>query len=147
MCATMRSSEWVPDRPGLRGGVELCVSAAGNGRRRGGWAGLALAGLALMAAAGGLAQGPVARQGTGQGASREVKAGQQGVNLPARTIPPRVIQAHRFLAERGWTPSRGKAWSGTGHPGWRRNAVAPQGATASTATLTWQALGPAAVLT
>ncbi|MGA2086648.1 MAG: choice-of-anchor D domain-containing protein, partial [Terracidiphilus sp.] len=88
------------------------------------------------------------------GSSTSLRFAQNDSKDGARSIagqPPRVIQAHRFLAERGWTPGRGKAWSGAGRPGWRtkggwrKNEVAPQGGTAATAT--WQALGPEAVLT
>jgi hypothetical protein len=74
----------------------------------------------------------------------------------ARTnLPPRVMQAQRFLAERGWAQGRRRLGSGAGPvnllPGRLRpagpgaDAVRPRPQTAATAT--WTPLGPNAVLT
>jgi hypothetical protein len=74
----------------------------------------------------------------------------QGTNLPARSIPPGVKQAQRFLAERGWTQARRGRPTGA-VPTIARIAAPqvgvakPQAQTATAAT--WQALGPTAVLT
>src|ERR1035438_6484684 len=74
---------------------------------------------------------------------------------PGRTIlPPRVIQAQRFLAERGWAQGRRRLRSGAG-PGnlqagrlLRPAALGANAAqTQAASTATWQPLGPTAVLT
>ena len=65
-------------------------------------------------------------------------------------LPPRVVQAKRFLAQRGWTPGqssgramhRGAAAHSTNATN-AANAVIAQ----ATASPTWQPLGPGAVLT
>jgi hypothetical protein len=76
-------------------------------------------------------------------------AGQQPTTAPRQaSLPPRVVQAQRFLAQRsGWTAGEGtqSARPAVRRFNWRSNAVRPQSSTASSAT--WQALGPAAVLT
>ena len=59
-------------------------------------------------------------------------------NLP---LPPKVIQAQRFLAERGWAQGSRRLRAA----GLRADAARPQTQTAATAT--WQPLGPTAVLT
>jgi hypothetical protein len=82
---------------------------------------------------------------TGQDAGQGVKASPQRANLPPRVIPPRVIQAQRFLAERDWTQGRRRGRTGAGRVNLRADAVGPQAATMATAT--WLALGPTAVLT
>ena len=53
--------------------------------------------------------------------------------------PPRLAQAQRFLAHRGWSPN------GLAHPGWRANLSRPQ--TQSPGAAAWQPFGPTAVLT
>ena len=58
-----------------------------------------------------------------------------------QNLPPRVAQAQRFLARRGWAPNSG----GLAHPGWRATASRPQ--TQSPGTAAWQPFGPTAVLT
>jgi len=128
----MRFSERVSGEPDSRGGIELRFPSVWQGWRRAGWAGVVLAGLAIVASAAALAQGTASGPVRGQA----VKATPQRANLP-----PRVVQANRFLAERGWTAARG----GVGRVGVRRPAAAVQAQTASTAQ--WQALGPAAVVT
>jgi hypothetical protein len=81
--------------------------------------------------------------GLATAAGQEATAAPQGASLP-----PRVVQAQRFLAQRGgWTAGQGTR---TARPAarrfnWRMNAARPQTPTAASAT--WQALGPAAVLT
>ncbi|MDR3704234.1 MAG: choice-of-anchor D domain-containing protein, partial [Candidatus Sulfopaludibacter sp.] len=76
-------------------------------------------------------------------------AGQQATTASRQAnLPPRVVQAQRFLAQRGGsTASQGtrQAIPAAGRFNWRRNAVRPQSPPASAAT--WQAMGPAAVLT
>jgi len=65
--------------------------------------------------------------------------------LPQRhDLPPRVVQAQRFLAQRGWTSGRGNGQiirRGTG----RGSLDAAHALLGSTST--WQSLGPDAVLT
>jgi Abnormal spindle-like microcephaly-assoc'd, ASPM-SPD-2-Hydin len=59
--------------------------------------------------------------------------------LPQRhELPPRVAQAQRFLAQRGWTPGRRGRWP-------TRRGGLPETQIASMAT--WQPVGPDAVLT
>jgi hypothetical protein len=90
--------------------------------------------------------------------SAAAKALPQPLNLP-----PRVAQAQRFLARRGWTPGaagrRGQRRFSAGHSaghraGRRSGATAQLGATpqgggqqGQAGTATWQPLGPDAVLT
>jgi hypothetical protein len=54
-------------------------------------------------------------------------------------LPPRVVQAQRFLARRGWPVHP----AGAARTGLRASVVSPQPATSATAT--WQSLGPTAV--
>ena len=69
-------------------------------------------------------------------------------------LPPRVAQAERFLARRGWTRSStsggSQTWAGAGHLARRaQTAVADSQAGAqaeSAGAATWQPLGPTAVL-
>jgi len=92
---------------------------------------LTLAALVLFAASMGRAQA------TGTGST--LRPLTQRTNPAARPLPPRVIQARRFLAQRGWTP---------GGPRLRRAGRSKtQARAASAATATWQPLGPTAVLT
>jgi hypothetical protein len=76
-------------------------------------------------------------------------AGQQAPAAPQQAnLPPRVVQAQRFLAQRGgWTDGQGtqRERPAARRFNWRSNAVRPQSSTAASAT--WQAMGPAAVLT
>lgn len=63
-------------------------------------------------------------------------------NKPSH-MPPRVAQAQRFLARRGWGPRQ------TGVRQTRMRVVKPQAVTANTAdnsTAAWQPLGPSAVV-
>ena len=73
----------------------------------------------------------------------------QGACPPVSALPPRVIQAKKFLAERGWQPGRKRTLTVLAHrsltAGAPDIAAAPQAKTAATAT--WQAMGPTAVLT
>jgi hypothetical protein len=95
------------------------------------------------------ASGPDAGQAGNQPANQAAKVLPQPLNLP-----PRVAQAQRFLARRGWTPGA------AGRRGWRRISAghrsasaqlraAPQGSgqQGSAGTATWKPLGPDAVLT
>ena len=108
-----------------------------NGGRRGRWAGAPLAALAVAFVTSIAALAQIATTGP---------VGSQGIKAPQRTnLPPRVIQAQRFLAERGWPQKR----AGLGRVGWRSHAPmsGAQAQTAATASSTWQALGPTAVVT
>jgi Cep192 domain 4/Abnormal spindle-like microcephaly-assoc'd, ASPM-SPD-2-Hydin len=75
------------------------------------------------------------------------KTAGQSVNLP-----PRVVEAERFLAQRGWTPAsrvavmRSRAGLNSLGLASARMSAAAAG-TASAATATWQPLGPTAVQT
>ncbi|MGA9669059.1 MAG: hypothetical protein WBQ94_07620, partial [Terracidiphilus sp.] len=98
---------------------------------------MALAWFALVTAAAALAQG--------------VTAGPIDLRTSKTTqsAPPRVIQAQKFLADRGWTAGRAPVRSGF-RPSARRGDAAliePVSASALTSTATWQPLGPTAVLT
>jgi hypothetical protein len=116
------------DEPALSGKANGTVSAMRNGGRGAGW-------LAVICSAAALPAGA-------QSAAAEdaVKAARQRSNLP-----PRVVQAQRFLAQRGWTETRAGGRVAAGHPRWRASAAETQSQTPATAT--WQALGPAAVIT
>jgi hypothetical protein len=116
-----------------------------NGRRGRQRTSLTLGALVLVGLV--LAPSAVAQRAvSGQSAGAGVKAAPQRLNLP-----PRVMQAQRFLARRGWTQARNKIWTnwraggrtGSPRPGLPMSA---QGAQAQTpATATWQPLGPTAV--
>jgi len=121
----MQASQHLPSDLGLWGRVGLCAGAAWKGARRSGRARAALVNLALY--------------------SLTAVGSAQGENRPGRTVPPLVKQAQRFLAQRGWTPGLGRAWSGSG--GRRRHTAGTQATAAATSTATWQALGPIAVST
>jgi len=116
----------------------LSVYPARKAGCRGGWAGGMQAALTLA-----LLLAAVAMPARAQGAAAQ--------KAPARTnLPPRVIQAQRFLAERGWTQGRRRVRSEASRgnlraTGLRADAVRPQTQAAETAT--WQPLGPTAVLT
>ena len=75
------------------------------------------------------------------------------VTAQGRTnLPPKVIQAQRFLAQRGWQPGRRRLASlATGESsraaGLHSEAVRPQAQAQTAAAATWTALGPTAVLT
>ena len=77
-----------------------------------------------------------------QGTSEGERAAQQQANLP-----PRVIQAERFLAQRGWTRSSASRATQAGAGVLRRRAktaaARPQAETTGSAS--WQPLGPTAV--
>ena len=80
--------------------------------------------------------------------TQDTRAAFGPANLPP--LPPRVVQAQRFLAERGWKPGRRRARTGS-EPGylhgfgWQARALNLQAQQAATAT--WQPLGPTAVVT
>ena len=72
------------------------------------------------------------------------------VGTGSSALPPRVVQAERFLAERGWKPGRRRTRSGSGRgnlaaAGARAGGSSPQAQAAATST--WQPLGPTAVVT
>src|ERR1019366_1011061 len=70
----------------------------------------------------------------------------QAQTQPAN-LPPRVIEARRFLSDRGWTPACGLTpkRSGMRSTFGQMNTVGIEAETAATAT--WQPLGPTAVQT
>ena len=73
--------------------------------------------------------------------------GQAAVEVRAAPVPPRVAEAQRFLAERGWRPGHRLPVRGNTVRG---NTVRSQAVTSlgqSSATPTWQPLGPVAVST
>ena len=69
-------------------------------------------------------------------------------------LPPRVAQAERFLARRGWarssTSSGSQTWAGAGHLARRAQTASAearaQAQAESAGTASWQPLGPTAVL-
>lgn len=97
-------------------------------------AALALSVLVVLAVPAAIAQDAAA------GLPRKAKS--QQANLP-----PRVIEAMRFLAQRGWTPTCGLAARHTGvqRTFGKTSALGIDAGTAATAT--WQPLGPTAVQT
>jgi hypothetical protein len=130
------TSHRIQGEPVESGGAGMYADEPWRGGRSATWAWLGLGALVLgwLALAAGVS---VAAQNVLSGTA------QRRVNLP-----PRVVAAQRFLAERGWT--RAKAGSrinwrtGTVGTAARTSAAGPQGSGAATAT--WQPLGPAAML-
>jgi hypothetical protein len=69
-------------------------------------------------------------------------------------LPPRVVQAERFLAKRGWTRNSAngasQTWAGAGHLARRAQTASTearaQAQAESAGTAIWQPLGPTAVL-
>lgn len=72
---------------------------------------------------------------------------QAGARTQRANLPPRVIQAQRFLAERGWTPAHGLAAMHSSRRVAARNVGAAGIEAGAAATATWQSLGPTAVQT
>ena len=136
----------VSGEPGPRVGFGPGASRSWNGRRGRQWAGLVLI-LAVLAGQA-LAQSAAARAHraiSGQGAGAGMKAAPQRQNLP-----PRVILAQRFLAQRGWSKSKNRAnWHAARQAAAAARSVAPisavQSLAGTPATATWQAMGPTAV--
>ena len=99
--------------------------------------------LAAMTAVSGVSQ-ETRKIEQGTAATDAVRAAARRANLP-----PRVIQAERFLAERGWTRGGLAAWAGAG--AFRRSAQAvaaepdAHADSQGSGTATWQPLGPTAV--
>jgi len=135
VCAAPQSGGWV----GLRS-----LPA-----RRPGWlAGLALASVALAslaapdsAAGQSKPQSPIPVSVPVLSVDGNGKAAPEGAQ-PSVPLPPQVIQAQRFLAQRGFTRDRKRNRAAAGP---RRNTARPEDQPPSTAT--WQPLGPTAVLT
>src|ERR1035438_1200234 len=126
---SMRFFQRVSGKPALRGGVRSGVASiwkSGHGAPCAGPMARALVLAALLVF--GVAGSTLA----------------QRANLPARAIPPRAMQAQRFLAERGWAQGRRVGRTVAARSVTRPDAMAAQ---ATVATATWQALGPTAVLT
>ena len=100
------------------------------------------------------AQKPTARQSASWAAPtstspEQIQPGVQPAKIPLQrlNLPPKVSEAQRFLARRGWTPGRsiGQASRRAGEAGGQANISRPQ--TQTSATATWQPVGPGAVLT
>jgi hypothetical protein len=72
---------------------------------------------------------------------------QAQVQMHQANLPPRVIEARRFLSDRGWTPARGLTpkRSGMRRTFGQMSTIGIEAGTAATAT--WQPLGPTAVQT
>ncbi|MGD0682205.1 MAG: hypothetical protein ABR990_09140, partial [Terracidiphilus sp.] len=135
--ARLRSAKW-------RGVLPIC-----KGWMVGKW--LILLALAAMVAASGFTQETSTNE-QANAATDAVRAAARRANLP-----PRVVQAERFLAQRGWhrdqargsTSGGAAAWAGAGNL--RRNASAAaavpqaQSMAAGQGTATWLPLGPTAV--
>ena len=68
---------------------------------------------------------------------------------PGEPVPPRVAQAHRFLARRGIRPGQRAASLARRRPlqPASRRGFAPLAGSSTTSAATWQPLGPTAVLT
>ena len=148
----MRIFSWVSGEAGPSGRVGPEFSSARKAGWRAGPASRMLAALALAVLLAAVAI-PVRAQGTSAQTAARGKAAPQRTRLASSlgsNLPPKVIQAQRFLAERGWAPGsrRGRTGAGRGglqQAGSRANAVGQQ--TQSAATATWQPLGPTAVVT
>jgi len=135
---------WIRQRgfgePGFRGRVQPDDSRSWDGRPAAhlGMRALALAGLVLAAFAVARGQNAV----VGQSADSKANAA-----ADRRNLPPRVVEAQRFLDERGWTHGNSGSRASRVNTRWRGNSARPQAQPAGNATATWQALGPNAVLT
>lgn len=70
-------------------------------------------------------------------------ASAQAGHVQQPPVPPRVANARRFLAQRGW-PNRRKLAPSSSQP---RTAVRPQASVSSPSTSVWEPLGPSGVLT
>lgn len=130
--------------------LKSLVSSDGAGKRRGRYltlgarAGKALPGVALAACfLAYLSTGPPA---SAQAVNQKASSDSQQTSKPTLSLPPRVLEAQRFLAQRGWTPGH--------HLPVRLSAVRRISAakilaqSAGTAlAITWQPLGPTAVQT
>ncbi len=123
---------------GGRAGKSVCARAWGGRRaglsgqwRAGKW--LVMLVLAAMAAVLLAAQQTSAAQGAGAAAAER------------SNLPPQVVQAERFLAQRGWTRGRRQAWAGTGHRGRSAAVARSQTQAQGQGSATWQPLGPTAV--
>jgi hypothetical protein len=142
----MRTFLWVSGEPGPRVGFGQGAFRSSKKKQ---WAGLMLAALIL---AGLPCQAQVQsapprahRAISGQGPGAAMKAAVQWQNLP-----PRVIQAQRFLAQRGWSKTENRAnWHAARQAASAARAAAPtnsvQSLAETPATATWQPLGPTAV--
>jgi hypothetical protein len=128
----MRTFQWISGETAPGDTVGVSFLPAWKDLRRAGWVSGVLAVLALAFLAGGAA----------------TAARAQGRANP----PPRVIQAQRFLAERGWQPGHRRlasiaAGESSRAAGLRSEAVRPRTQAQMASTATWTALGPTAVLT
>ena len=119
-----------------RASVGDCVSAAGEISKTILVRAIALALMALS--------GSITTLSPAQGVDRSSQAQlkEQRMNLP-----PRVIQAQRFMAQRGWTRSGGLAARHSGRVVAAEQMSTPGIEAGTAATATWQPLGPSAVQT
>ena len=130
-------------RPRPSGGRIACDT--GKGRLAGKW--LIMLALTAMTAAAGVTQET--------SVNRQEPDSVDAARVAARraNLPPRVVQAERFLAQRGWNRASSKggvaAWAGVGH--FRRSArtaaAEPEAHAmeAAQGTASWLPLGPTAV--
>jgi hypothetical protein len=79
----------------------------------------------------------------------QVRAPAPSAKTPLQQIhrPPRVLQAERFLAQRGWKKGQAQAWEGAAHLRGRAISAAaqPRSQGQPQSTTSWQELGPLAV--
>ena len=136
----MQFSEWVSGQPDRECVAGLSFSGTRNGGRCAGWSGSLLALFAFITTTAACAQSQTAEQANPQ-SPKTVQA--------SPSVPPRVIQAQKFLANRGWTAARPQARPGSRLSAQRVGAAltGPTSSAASASTATWQPLGPTAVLT
>ena len=135
----------ISNEPVLTSGQDRSALRAGCGA----WLNLLGWGIWLLAGLGIAANAPVWAQSAASGQTAETAA-----HGPA--APPRVAQARRFMARRGWTPATASKLSnwrtGSGraasHPAAQAagQAAGAEDSPESSSTATWQTLGPAAVL-
>ncbi|MGA3010322.1 MAG: hypothetical protein ABSD72_08680, partial [Terracidiphilus sp.] len=140
-----RTFQWFNDKLAFDGGAEKCASVhsvCGSAAFRSQLSrsiGRLLATLAFAAMGTALIGG---QETTAAAAARRAN------------LPPRVAQAERFLARRGWQRNSaggdGQQWAGAGNVGRRAQTAVAEAraqaqAQAQSGTATWLPLGPAAV--
>ena len=150
---------WPPAEIRMRGIVVMASQISSGPSSRAGWQNRflqALARLAVPAVAGGFliaSAGAVAQSAAGPGdsgrASRVRPENRILGNHPGEPVPPRVVQAERFLARRGLKPGQPFVRRPI-RPGFSpdlRLGPTPAAASSNSSNATWQSLGPTAVLT
>ncbi len=133
--------DWNERDPICDGGAGALTVSARLRAGRGKWASVALAAWLLTQ----LTPGAAAQQAL-QGLQAKPTS-EQAVRSPS--VPPRVIEAQRFLLQRGWSPGHRMAPRASSGRAQAQTGLAPQTQTAnsSAASATWQSLGPTAVQT